>query len=136
MTRNINLDTGIITLFLMQNPPEKINQLFEKMRVGKLKAFVVPPILTEVYKHLCIAKGKIFAQNGVILVIERYNIQLVDITVSIIIKAGELKCQYRNMLSYVDCFLLAHGMIRKFETHTTEKNLPRIPNLKIIKYVF
>ena len=136
MITKINLDTGLITLFLMENPPEKVVKLFTNIKSEKIKAFIVPPILTEVYKHLCVANGKIFAQNGVIIILERYPIILVEMTKSLIIKAGELKYQYRNELSYVDCFLLACGMLNKLEIHTTEKEFPSIPNLKIVKYQF
>ena len=136
MAKQICLDTGPITLFLMENAPENINVLFNDIKSEKITAHVMPPILTEVYKHLCSARGKFYAQNGLSIILEKYPIQLTEINKSLIIKAGELKCQYRNELSYVDCFLLAFGLLNKVEIHSTEKNFPRIQNLKIIKYKF
>lgn len=136
MAKQICLDTGPITMFLMENAPEKINTLFSSIKSEKVTAYIVPPILTEVYKHICEARGKEHAQKGMVIVLEQYPIQLVEINKSLIIKAGELKCQYRNELSYVDCFLLAFGIINKVEIHSTEKEFPKIPNLKIVKYNF
>ncbi len=120
----------------MENAPEKINTLFKEISSEKIIAYTLAPVLAEVFKHLCVDKGKLYAQTGVSTVLEKYPIQLVDINKSLIIKAGELKCQYRNELSYVDCFLLAYGLLNKIEIHSTEKEFPKISNLKIIKYTF
>ncbi len=136
MIKEICLDTGVITLFLMENAPEKINILFNEILSEKIIAYTLAPVLAEVFKHLCVAKGKLYSQISVSSILDKYPVQLVDINKSLILKAGELKCQYRNELSYVDFFLLAYGLLNKIEIHSTEKDFPMIPNLKIIRYKF
>ncbi|NMC04409.1 MAG: type II toxin-antitoxin system VapC family toxin [Candidatus Lokiarchaeota archaeon] len=56
---------------------------------------------------------------------------------SLIIKAGELKCKHRNVLSLVDCIAIGHAMNNKPEFHTTEKSNDELfPRLKASKYQF
>lgn len=136
MIKEILLDTGPITLLLMKDSPKKIEDLFTKIKSKSINAYVVRPVLIEVYKHLCIANGKNFAQSGVIKIIDDYPLKLVEIDKSLIIKAGSLKCSYRTKLSYIDCVVIAYGLLNKLEMHTTEKNLPDIPKLKTFFYHF
>ena len=136
MKPQICLDTGPIYLNFSKVPPVKISKLFEEIKENKLEAFVVAPVLTEVFKHLCISNGKEFAQVCLNNLYERYPIHIVNINKSLTMKAGVLKCQYRNKLSYVDCFVIAFGLIQGIPIHTTEKELPEIYRLKTITYSF
>jgi len=52
------------------------------------------------------------------------------------IKAGELKCRFRNKLSYVNSFAIALALVYGYEMHPTEKNLPPIHKQKVITYDF
>ena len=136
MKQQICLDTGPIYLNFSKVPPEKIITLFDDIKNKKLEAFIVSPVLTEVFKHLCTNNGKDFAQSCINNLYERYPITIVNINKSLTMKAGSLKCQYRTKLSYVDCFVIALGLIEGIPIHTTEKDLPEIYKLKTITYSY
>ena len=136
MLKEITLDPGPITLLLMNDSPKKIKNIFTKIKNKSISAYVAQPVLIEVYKHLCIAKGKNFAQSGIIKIMDEYPLKIVEMDKSLIIKAGSLKCSYRTKLSYTDCVVIAFGLLNKLEIHTTEKNIPEIPKLKLILYHF
>ena len=136
MTKSISLDTGPISLYFTRDHPSRVEKLFESIKSNQIKAFVVAPVLSEVYKHLCVANGKDFANSSIVTLLKSFPIQVVSLNQSLILKAGELKCQYRTKLSYIDCFVMALALIQKIEMHTTEKTLPSISHLKIISYSF
>lgn len=136
MGQQICLDTGPIILNYSKNPPIKIEELFENIKKKNVEAYVVTPVLAEVYKHLCDSNGKDFAQSTINNIYERYPINIININKSLTMKAGYLKCNYRKKLSYVDCFVIAYGLIEGMPIHTTEKNFPEIHKLKIITYSF
>jgi len=136
MGQQICLDTGPINLNYSKNPPIKIEELFDNIKKKKVEAYVVTPVLAEVYKHFCVSNGKDFAQSSINNIYERYPINIININKSLTIKAGYLKCNYRKKLSYVDCFVIAYGLIEGMPIHTTEKNLPEIDKLKVITYSF
>jgi len=102
----------------------------------KIEAHVITPILVEVFKHLCIAKGKRFAEASISALQLNYPMVFVPITYDMILKAGGLKCQYRRILSYFDCLVIAYALNEKLELYTTEKKLPTIQNLKVKRYSF
>ena len=60
----------------------------------------------------------------------------VPITNDTLLKAGGLKCQYRRILSYFDCLVIAYTLNENLTLHTTEKNLRTIQNLKIKMYTY
>jgi predicted nucleic acid-binding protein len=136
LVKSISLDTGPISLYFTKNHSKDIDLLFESIKKSQINAFVIAPVLSEVHKHLCIANGKDFANSTIITLLKSFPIQVVSLNQSLIIKAGELKCRFRKELSYIDCFVIALALLRKIEVHTTEKNLPSIPRLKIIPYNF
>ncbi|MHA1143910.1 MAG: PIN domain-containing protein [Candidatus Helarchaeota archaeon] len=136
MPRDICLDTGPISLFYSKKPPNEISSLLKNIKQKKVKAHVIWPILIEVYKNLCILKGKAYAESTIASLMNNYPIILVDMDLSLILKAGALKCQYRNILSYNDCLVIAYSLNKKMTLHTTEKDLPKIPNLFVKKYKF
>lgn len=136
MIKEITLDTGPISLYLMEDASVKINILFEKIARGEIISHVVPPVISEVYKNICVHRGKVIAQSSVVTILNDYPIQVVDMAASLLFKAGSLKCSYRDVLSYTDCFVVAHALLNHFEIHTTDKKIPDIPNIKIVKYNF
>ena len=113
MKQGICLDTGPIYLNYPKNPPTKINELFENIKKKKVEAYIISPVLVEVYKLLCISNGKDFAQSSINNIYERYPINIVNINKSLTMKAGSLKCKYRKKLSYIDCLVIALGLIQK-----------------------
>ncbi len=130
------MDTGPITLLFMEDAPEKVTTLFAKISNGDYIAHVVPPVIAEAYKHICVLRGKLVAQASMAKVLNDYPIKLVEMAPSLLFKAGSLKCSYRNELSYTDCFVIAHALLDHAEMHTTEKDFPDIPSLKVRKYAF
>lgn len=132
----ICLDTGPITLHFTKDEPKDISKLMKDIKQQKTEAHIISPILVEVFKHLCIAKGKSFAESSIGTLQRNYPLKIVDLTNDIILKAGGLKCQYRRTLSYFDCLVIAYALNERLVLHTTEKKLPSILNLKVKKYQF
>ncbi len=136
MAKQICLDAGIITLHYARDDLSQITALMKQIQEEQMTAYTVAPIFVESYNHLCQANGIIQTEEFLASFLNRYPIEIVPISADLIFKAGQLKCQYRSILSYNDCLIIALSLNNKLVLHTTEKNLPRIPNLKIKKYRF
>jgi len=135
--KQICLDTGIITLLYSKDKPNQITALFHQIRKDELEAHIVSPIITEAFFQICKLKGKVAAETTIATFLNTYPIILINLNQSLIIKAGLLKCQHYNKLSYNDCFAIAYALNKKLTFHTTEKNLGKIlPNLRIKSYNF
>ena len=136
MTSRICLDTGPITLHFTKDEPKEVTTLMNGIKQQKTEAYVISPILVEVFKHLCIAKGKSFAESSLSALQKNYPLIFVSLSNDIILKAGGLKCQYRRILSYFDCLVIAYSLNEKLVLHTTEKDFPSIQNLRVKKYQY
>jgi predicted nucleic acid-binding protein len=137
MKKQICLDTGIITLLYSKGKPSQITTLFNQIRKDELEAHIVSPIITEAFFHICKLRGKVDAEITIATFLNTYPIKLINLNQTLIIKAGLLKCQHYNELSYNDCFAVAYALNKKLTFHTTEKNLGKIlPNLRIKSYIF
>jgi len=137
MKKQICLDTGIITLLYSKGKPSQITTLFNQIRKDELEAHIVSPIITEAFFQICRLRGKVVAETIIATFLNTYPIKLINLNQSLIIKAGLLKCQHYNELSYNDCFAVAYALNKKLTFHTTEKNLGKIlPNLRIKSYIF
>lgn len=137
MGKQICLDTGIITLLYSKDQPEEISKLFTQIMKNEIEAHVVSPIMTESFYHICKLIGKVAAETTVATFLNTYPIKLINLNQSHIIKAGLLKFQYYQELSYNDCFAIAYALNKKLAFHTTEKNLKKIlPNLNVKSYIF
>ncbi|MFW9856930.1 MAG: PIN domain-containing protein [Candidatus Thorarchaeota archaeon] len=134
MPGRICLDTGPITLHFTKDEPKEITSLMNDIKQQKTEAYVIFPILVEVFKHLCIANGKSFAESSVSAFQKNYPVIFVSLSNDIILKAGGLKCQYRRILSYFDCLVIAYVLNESLVLHTTEKDLPSIQNLRVKEY--
>lgn len=130
------LDAGPIYLYFRKNPPEKINILMNKIKSQKIIAFIPAIILVEVYKHICVSEGKDHAISCIISFQHNINAQHIYLNSDLILEAGRLKCQFRTKLSYNDCIAIATSLQNKAKLHTTEKKLPKIQNLQVVKYEF
>jgi hypothetical protein len=132
------LDTGVITLFFTNPVPPSIKDLLDRIQSKAIDACVVSPVLVEAFSQLCKLEGGIgFAEKAIIDLLSMYPLKLVSLNQSLIIKAGELKCKHRNVLSLVDCIAIGHAVNNKLEFHTTEKSIDKLfPRLKVIKYQF
>lgn len=131
------LDTGIITHFYSENPPEEIIRLMKGIKKGTIEGFLLYPIIVEVYYHMSKILGKIGAETRIASFFNNYPIKLIHLNKSLVLKAGELKSEYPNILSYNDCMIIAFSLNNKITLHTTEKNLHKIlPNLRVKEYNF
>ena len=137
MVKRSCLDTGVITLLYSTNPPKPITNLFKKIREKSIEVHVVSPVMSEVFYHICNLNGKVAAETVVASFLNLYPIKLVHLNQTLIIKAGLLKCQYSQLLSYIDCFSIAYALNKRLTFHTTEKELEKvIPNLKVKSYIY
>ena len=139
--KEICLDTGVLGIYLSINPGKKIQTLIQNIRKGLTKAFVLKPVLIEIFYHLCKIEGKEIASIKITNLKNKIPFNLVDLDDSLILKAGILKCQHRTTLSYIDCMSIAFCLNTNTTFHTTEKLIKKIPNntlnqLKIEKYSF
>jgi len=136
LVKSISLDTGPISLYFTKQHSKEVDLLFQSIKIKQVLAYVSAPVLSEVFKHLCVANGKEFANSMLITLLKSFPIQVVPVNQSLIIKAGELKCRFRKKLSYIDCFVIGLALLQKCEVHTTEKSFPSFPHLKIVPYTF
>ena len=136
MSSHACLDAGPISLYYQKDPSQKIRELMESIKDHSLSAVVPDIILVEVYKHLCVAKGKDYATGCVRAFQYNFPVQCISLTPEIILDSGRLKCQYRTQLSYNDCIAIITALKMKATLHTTEKNFPKIHNLHVVSYDF
>jgi predicted nucleic acid-binding protein len=137
MTNKACLDTGIITQSYSKEPPKSILLFMDSIKAGKIEAYVLSPIIVEVFYHICKLKGKANAETMIATFLKTYPIKIVNLNQSLIFKAGILKCQHRAELSYNDCYAIAFSLNKKITFHTTEKSLSKIlPTLKLKTYRF
>ena len=134
MVNRACLDAGTITLYYQKNPPIEIIDLFKNIKIQTTHAFVPYVILIEVYKHLCVAKGNDYASASIRSFQFTLKPNLILLTSELVLEAGRLKCRYRKKLSYIDCIVIASAIENNAILHTTEKNIPKIDDLSVIKY--
>ncbi|HMF31830.1 MAG TPA: PIN domain-containing protein [Candidatus Lokiarchaeia archaeon] len=130
------LDTGPIHLFFMKDCPEPIDSLIKKVQRREIMAFVAAPVLLEVFKHLCVGKGREYAESCLQTFQSKIPATITPLDIPLIFRAGSLKCQYREELSYIDCTAIALAIRERAILHTTEKELPKIKGLKTKVYNF
>ncbi len=136
MARRVCIDAGPIGLYYQQDPPKEIIKLMQDIKNKIFSAYYVDVILVETFKHLCIAGGKEYASNCIRSFQINVPAKEMPLTIDLILNAGHLKCQHRDKLSYNDCLSIALALKNNAEFHTTEKELPDIPHLRIYKYIF
>jgi len=131
------IDTGIITQYYSENPPNEILNLMNKIKNKELKGHILYPILVELYYHICKLLGKGPAEVRVASFLNNIPFKLVSLNKTLVFKAGELKCSHSKILSYNDSLIVAYALNKKITLHTTEKNLHQtFPDLKVKEYVF
>ena len=132
------LDTGVITLLYSKEPPDRIVMLFQHIKTGALEAHVMHCVLSEVYSQLCKLKGGIvYAESCIGEFLTNYPVILVEFSKSLAMKSGQLKCQHRKELSFIDCSIIAYALNERITLHTTEKSFSKIvPALQVREYSF
>ncbi len=130
------LDTGVITLYYAMDVLPHIEELFNQIKAGTIEAFVISPVIVEVYYQLCRMQGKEHAETSINNFSKEIPHQLLQLDRSAEFKAGALKCEHRNTLSYTDCMGITMAQQMNATFHTTEKELPPLPRLRVKKYAF
>jgi predicted nucleic acid-binding protein len=127
--QKVCLDTGVVSLIFCKDPPDrtKIQKIFTGSLENQYEIYILSPIFSELFYHLCVINGKFEARTKILSLKKNYPINVVDISEDIFLYAGELKCKYRNLVSYIDCFCIAFCSLYKIEFHTTEKKIKKIP---------
>ena len=137
--KKICIDTGVFSIYFSKNRSAKVKALFDNIKNNEFKAFVVKPVLIEVYFHICRIQGISEANVQLVSLMHNYDLNCVDLDEALILNAGKLKCQHPSALSLVDCMSIALCLKEKMEFHTTEKMVKKIPHptlerLRIMKY--
>lgn len=141
MTSRVFLDTGILTLFLAKNCPQKIKELMDNIKAGNIEGHTLAPVLVETFFHVCKLDGIDDAKVSIHSLLKEYPLRIGEQDTSLVVSAGALKCQHKGNLSYIDCLSIAYCLNNKCAFHTTEKSLKTIPGntlqrLQVIKYTF
>lgn len=139
--QQICLDTGVLGLFFVEPKTVQMTHLIESINNKLIQGYIVPPVITEVFYHLCRQFGKDSATTQIVGLLRKYAIKRIELVDDILIQAGLLKCQHNSTLSYIDCLSIASCIKLKIPFHTTEKLIKLIPQntldkLKVIKYTF
>ncbi len=130
------LDTGVITLFYSENPPNSINDLLVYIEKGTTEAYTLFPLLVEAFFQICKLEGKDSATRKISNFTNEYPINVMPLDLNLSIKAGLLRCQHRK-LSHNNCIAVAFCLNNKIPLHTTEKKLKElIPHLSLRTYPF
>ena len=137
----ICLDSGVLSIFFTKNPTQQVKTLMLKIQKQNIRAYLPKPVLIEVFFHLCTNDGKEIAKITLVNFLKKYPLHLVEFDTNLLIHTGQLKCQHRSALSYIDCMGIAVALNHKIPFHTTEKKLKKIPNnvldrLKVVTYAF
>ena len=141
LMKQICLDAGVLDIFFSEHCTKSVEILFDNILNHAIEAYILKPVIIESFLHVCKNKGKIPARLAILSFLKKYPINQVNLDENLIILAGELKCQNRKTLSYIDCMSIAFCLNQRIQFHTTEKQLKNIPNntlnrLKIVKYSF
>jgi predicted nucleic acid-binding protein len=142
MSQKIMLDSGIIVASCSKNPPLKITQLFKKIASKEYIAAIINSQISEISYHLCRLYNKETSRQLIYSLIDKYNIQILEPSIDILLETGLFRKSYPKALSYVDCTLILLCNQEKMVLHTTEKRLKILltvelaNKLKIIKYEY
>ena len=137
----ISLDTGVISIFLSNNPTNQVISLMEGISKGEISAYLPKTVLIEAFFHVCKNDGLENAKVTLVNFLAKYPLNLVEFDENLIYFAGQLKCQHRNSLSHINCMGIAIALTKKTPFHTTKKKIKNITSnvlqkLKIVKYSF
>ena len=86
--------------------------------------------------QLCRKRGKAHAETSINHFNKEIPHTLVQLDRGAEFRAGALKCEHRDILSYADCMGIAVALQLNATFHTTEKDLPPLARLRVKKYSF
>lgn len=133
--QKVCFDSGIFGIYFGKEVTDKIKvlQVFEGSLTNNYEIHVLKPVFSEVFYHLCLKKGKNYAASKILSIKEIYPLVQISLDDELINKTGQLKCQNRKNLSYIDCMSISYCLLNKIQFHTTEKKIKQIPILLIDK---
>ncbi|OLS13340.1 MAG: hypothetical protein RBG13Loki_3056 [Promethearchaeota archaeon CR_4] len=88
------------------------------------------------YFQLCRNRGKTHAETSINHFSKEIPHTLVHLDLGVEFRAGALKCEHREILSYADCMAIAVTLQLNATFHTTENDLPPLARLRVKKYSF
>jgi predicted nucleic acid-binding protein len=125
--RKVCLDTGVLDIYFSSHLTEPVKMLMDDVRTGNLSAFIVMPVLSEIFFHLCRQNGASEAATQLTNFLNIFPIELVEPGRELLFSAGKIRCQHASTLSYIDCMSIAFCLSSGAEFHTIEKAIKQIP---------
>lgn len=135
------VDTGVLSIFFSRDCTLPVRELMNQVKNRTIQLLVMKEVLVELIRHLIDLHGRDAANTMVTSFLVEYPVRLVDLDMTLISKAGQLKSQYPAILSYIDCISIALALTMNIPFHTTEKSLKRLggrlmSHLKPKTYIF
>ena len=137
----ICLDSGVSSIFFTKNPTPQVKMLMGEIQKQSIQAFLPKPVLIEAFYHVCKNDGKDIAKITLIKFLKKYPLHLIEFDTNLLLHAGQLKCQHRSTLSYIDCMGIAVALKYVMNRSSPEKKVKKIPHnvldrLKVVTYAF
>ena len=109
--KNAKLLDSYAILAWLQNEPgaDKISELLEKAKEGKLKLYMSWINIGEVYYQIIRRKGKQVAEET-LMELKILPITFISVTDELVKKAAELKAKYP--IAFADCFAIATAFMK------------------------
>jgi predicted nucleic acid-binding protein len=137
--KKVCLDAGVLDFYMSENRTRQVKMLMDEVRNHVIQAYIMNPVLSEVFFHQCRTRGALEAAVQLKNLLDNYPIEFVDPDRDLLFSAGKLRCQHASTLSYIDCMSIAYCLDSGAEFHTTEKKIKQIPHntltrLRVVKY--
>lgn len=141
--KKVCLDTGLFSIYFGQESPEKskVTKIIKGSLSGEYEIHVLKAVLAEVFYHLCVVNGTAYARSRIKSLTSIYPIVQFSLNEDLIARTGQLKCQNRTNLSYIDCMSISYCLLNNIPFYTTEKkikqiSLPILDKLRVSKFRF
>ncbi len=139
--KKVCIDTGVFDIYFSTHRTGQVKALMDDVKNGNVLAYVVKPVLSEIYFHLCRLSGASEAAIQLANLLDSYPIDLIDTNRELLFSAGKLRCQHASTLSYIDCISITFCLSSGASFHTTEKVIKQIPQntlarLRVVKYAW
>jgi predicted nucleic acid-binding protein len=125
--KKVCIDAGVLGLYLSENRTPQIKMLLNDVKNRLIQAYIVNPVLSEVFYHQCKKRGALETTIQLRNLLDNYPIELVELDRDLLFSAGKLRCQHQSILSYIDCMSIAYCLQSGAVFHTTEKKIKQIP---------
>ncbi|MGI0091560.1 MAG: type II toxin-antitoxin system VapC family toxin [Nitrososphaerales archaeon] len=127
MSRNVVIDTGILTLFFSGDA--RVQPYFRQLDRNKKKGYVTSVNLSELYYKTCEKLGEDVAKL-------RYHqcrelLEILETSRELSLLAGKEKCHRGGHLSLADCFAVAAARSLNGTLLTTDPELAKIKDIDV-----